>query len=87
MERTNMISVCKNVIASNNKNDWVEPKPAIRVSGAKYGKVLRRAHELDILDKDGNVVATVISSTDGEPVIGCGAKVAIVTKYDTEVRK
>jgi hypothetical protein len=74
-------------ISTTRLHGWVDPKPSIRVSGAKYGKVLRRAHELDILDKDGNVVATVISSTDGEPVIGCGAKVAIVTKYDTEVRK
>lgn len=80
-----LISVCKQVIAQNNKKKWVDPSPAIRVSNTKYGKVTQRAHTLSIKDKDGNEVAKVISTQDGNPVIGCGAKVAIVTEYDTEV--
>jgi len=80
-----MISVCKNVIASNNKRNWADPDPAIRVSGTKSGKVQQRAHKLAIKDKDGNIVATVLSTTDGNPVIKCGAKVAIETVYETEV--
>lgn len=81
----NLISVCKNVIASNNKRDWVNPDPAIRVSNAKYGKVVQRAHTLAIKDKNGDIVAYVKSTQDGKPIIGCGAKVAIETIYDTEV--
>lgn len=50
----NFISVYKNVIASNNKRNWVDPNPAIQVSKTKS-------------------------------VIGCGAKVAIITEYETEV--
>lgn len=79
------ISVCKNVIASNNKNGWVSPKPCIRVSKTPSGKVRQRAHKLAIKDKEGNVVAQIVSSTDGKPVISCGAKVAIITEYETEV--
>lgn len=78
------ISVCKNVIASNNKRDWIEPDPAIRVSNTKSGKVTHRAHTLAIKDADGNVVARVVSTQDGQPVINCGAKVAIITEHDVE---
>ena len=81
------VSVCKNVIASNNKKNWEDPQPAVRVSKTPSGKVQQRAHVLNILDKDGNVVAEVVSSTDGKPVISCGAKVAIITKYDTEIAR
>lgn len=81
----NYISVCKNVIASNNKRNWERPDPAIRVSNTPSGKVINRAHTLRILDKDGNIVARIISSQDGKPVIKCGAKVAIITEYPTEV--
>lgn len=80
-----MVSVCKQVIASNNKAGWVDPSPAIRVSNTPSGRVTQRAHVLAIKDKDGNTVAKVVSSTDGKPVIKCGAKVAIITDYNTEV--
>ncbi|QIG65845.1 hypothetical protein phiOC_p180 [Ochrobactrum phage vB_OspM_OC] len=82
---SNYISVCKNVIASNNKKGWVNPDPAIRVSKAPSGKVTKRAHKLAIKDKDGNTVAVIVSTTDGSPVVKCGAKVAIVTEYETEI--
>jgi hypothetical protein len=81
----NYISVCKNVIASNNKRKWIDPSPAIRVSDTPSGKVTKRAHTLSIKDKDGNTVARIISTKDGNPVIKCGAKVAIITEYPTEV--
>lgn len=80
-----LISVCKQVIAKNNKRDWTDPDPAIRVSATRSGKVRQRAHRLAIKDADGNTVAEVISSTDGKPVISCGAKVAISTVYETEI--
>jgi hypothetical protein len=79
------ISVCKQVIAQNNKAGWADPDPAIRVSRTPSGKVTQRAHSLKIKDRDGNTVARVVSSTDGKPVISCGAKVAIITNYETEV--
>ena len=81
----NYISVCKNVIAANNKAGWVDPKPAIRISNTPSGKVTGRAHTLAIKDANGETVATIVSSTDGNPVIKCGAKVAIITEYPTEV--
>jgi hypothetical protein len=76
------VSVCKNVIASNNKKQWVDPDPTIRVSNTPSGKVTQRANTIEILDKDGNVVAELVATTDGKPVIKCGAKVALITKYD-----
>lgn len=81
----NYISVCKNVIASNNKRKWKDSQPAIRVSRSAYGKVINRAHTLFIKDKDGNAVARIVSTQDGSPVIKCGAKVAIITEYETEI--
>jgi hypothetical protein len=81
----NFISVCKNIIASNNKRDWSNPDPAIRVSKSAGGKVSHRAHTLAIKDKDGNIVAKIVSSQDGKPVIKCGAKVAIITEFPTEI--
>lgn len=81
----NYISICKNVIYSNNKNKWVDPSPVIRVSNTPSGKVQKRAHTLAIKDKDGDVVARIVSSTNGKPVISCGAKVAIITEFDSEV--
>ena len=81
------ISVCKNVLGTNNKNKWVDPLPAIRVSNTPSGKVTQRAHTLAIKDQQGNIVAEVVPSTDGKPVISCGAKVAIITEYPTEILK
>jgi len=81
----NILSVCKNVIASNNKRGWVCPEPSIRISKSKSGKASARAHEVGIVDKEGNVVARLISTKDGKPVIKCGAKVALVTEYDVVV--
>lgn len=83
----NFISVCKNVIAGNNKAGWVNPQPAIRVSNTPSGKVTKRAHTLLIKDRAGNVVARIVSSQDGNPVIKCGAKVAIITEYETEIEE
>ena len=79
------ISVCKNVIASNNKRGWHSPDPAIRVSNSPSGRVVQRGHCVLIRDANGNTVAQVISTTDGNPVIKCGAKVAIITEYETKV--
>lgn len=81
-EQNNYISVCKNTIQSNNKRNWVDPDPAIRVSTSKSGKATHRSNHIGIVDKNGEVVAEIISTTDGNPVIKCGAKVGIITKYD-----
>lgn len=79
------LSVCKNVIAANNKRGWQDPQPAIRMSNTPSGKVTGRAHSVGITDANGNIVAWIISTTDGKPVIKCGAKVAIITQYDAIV--
>lgn len=78
------VSVCKNVIAANNKRGWVNPDPAIRISNTASGKVVDRKHKIQIVDKNGEVVAEMITTTDGNPVIKCGAKVALITKYDVK---
>lgn len=79
------ISVCKNVIAGNNKRGWKNSDPAIRLSNTKAGKVTGRGHTVAIKDKAGNVVARIVTTKDGKPVIKCGAKVAIFTTYPAEV--
>lgn len=76
-----VLTVCKNVIASNNKRGWVNPEPAIRIANTKGGKVVGRANIVEIKDKNGEVVATLESSTDGKAIVKCGAKVALFTKY------
>lgn len=78
----NYISVCKNVIASNNKRNWENPDPAIRVSKTKHGKVVHRSNNIGITDSRGNIVARIVATEDGQPIIGCGAKVAVLTEYD-----
>lgn len=76
-----VITVCKNTIAANNKRGWKNPMPAIRVGRTKGGEAIAHAHEVHITDREGNIVASVISTTDGQQVVRCGAKVAIVTEY------
>lgn len=80
-----VVTVCKNVIASNNKQRWRDPAPAIRVAKTRAGKVTARGSTVEILDKKGDVVATILTTTDGSPIVKCGAKVAIITKYDVNV--
>lgn len=76
------VSVCKNVIAKNNKNRWQNPEPTLRVSNTPSGKVVNRSFGVGIVDKDGNVVARLVSTDDGTPIIKCGAKVALITDFD-----
>lgn len=76
------VSVCKNVIAQNNKTDWNDPKPTLRVSNTPSGKVIRREHGVGIVDAEGNVVARLLATQDGQPIIKCGAKVALITEHD-----
>jgi hypothetical protein len=83
--RMSVITVCKNVIQSNNKNGWTNPDPAIRIATSSSGKVTARGHTVEIKDRFGDTVATIFSTQDGEPIIKCGAKVAIFTEYEPEV--
>ena len=80
-----MATVCKNIIFKNNKKGWVDPEPTIRLCRTPSGKVTARAHVVGITDAEGRVVATLISTKDGKPVVKCGAKVALVTDYDMVV--
>ena len=80
-----VLTVCKNVIQSNNKKGWKNPEPAIRVAKTKSGKVLDRGHIVYILDKNGEEVAKIVTTEDGKPIVKCGAKVAIFTKYNVDV--
>lgn len=76
------LTVCKNKIAQNNKKDWIAPEPVIRVSKSPSGKVVMRSNRVGIVDRTGALVAELIATEDGKPIISCGAKVALVTKYD-----
>lgn len=76
-----VITVCKNVIAANNKRGWKDPAPAIRLGKTAGGPAEDHAHKVAILDRVGNVVALLESTTDGQPIVKCGAKVAITTLY------
>lgn len=77
------ICVCKNAIQANNKKKWEgDLQPAIRVSNTPSGKVTLRSNAVGIVDSMGNIVAKVLTSTDGKPIISCGAKTAIITEYD-----
>ena len=71
-------SVCKNVIAANNKKGWENPDPTIRLSNTPSGKVQARAHSVGIMDA---VKATWLRDLwrhkTATPVIKCGAKVAL----------
>ena len=78
----NFVSVCRNVIQKNNKNGWVDPDPTIRISTSKTGKAKLRSHSIGIADKEGNIVARLITTKDGKPVLKCGAKVALITEYN-----
>jgi len=67
---------------SNNKKNWIDPDPAIRISKTKSAPATERANEVNIIGDHGEVVATIYSSTDGNPILKCGAKVAIWTKHE-----
>lgn len=76
-----IVTVCKNTIAANNKRDWVDPKPAIRIARTPGAKADEYAHEAAIVDKNGEIVAVIHTTTDGQPIVKCGAKVAITTEF------
>lgn len=76
-----VITVCKNVIGQNNKAGWKNPKPPVRIANTCGGEYTDHVFEVSIKDKNGEEVAKVITTKDGKPVVKCGAKVAIITKY------
>lgn len=82
-----ILTVCKNVIASNNKRGWKSPDPPIRIAATRAGKVTARGFTVHIKDAAGRTVASVITTKDGGPVVKCGAKVAIVTVHPVEIEE
>lgn len=86
IDHMSFISVCKNIIQQNNKRKWEDPEPPIRVANTKSGKATFRCFEVDIVDGDGNVVASILTTKDGKPILNCGAKVAITTIYPVRIR-
>jgi len=75
-----IIHVNQHKIRSNYKTDQNEP-----VLTCKTYKSNEYAHEADILDSSGNVVATVIYRPD-KP-LACGARVWIETNSKVVIRK
>lgn len=75
-----MIHVNQHVIRRNLKTG--ERKPVLTCKTYKSNDY---AHEAEILDKEGNPVATIIYSPD-KP-LGCGARVWIETQNDIRILK
>jgi hypothetical protein len=73
-----IIHVNQHVIKSNSKKGENEP-----VLTCKTYKENRYASEVEILDKDGEVVAKVIYRPDNP--LSCGAKVWIETNNDINI--
>ena len=70
-----VIHINKHVIVSNRKHGKNEPPITV-----KTYKTNDYCHRVSILDKDGNVVATVIHRT--EKPLSCGARVWIETNNE-----
>lgn len=81
------ISINKNTIAANNKAGWKDPQPPIRIAKSAKGPAVDYGHQVAILDKFGRTVAKIRTTEDGSPLLKCGAKVAIETKYDVRVEQ
>jgi hypothetical protein len=79
------ISINKHRIACNNKNNWVNPLPCIRVSKTKSSKG-EYCFYAGIQDEEGNIVAEVIQSNDGAPLLNCGAKIVIKTSPKSQLK-
>jgi len=73
------IHINQHIIKSNSKNG--EDEPVITVKSSRGNDY---AHEVDILDSSGEVVATVVYSPC-KP-LSCGARVWIETKSDVILR-
>lgn len=82
------VSINKHRIAKNNKGKWVDPVPCIRISDGKNKPPISYVSDLLVVDEGGRPVAWLVTTSTGEPVLKCGAKVALVTLYDTvEVKR
>ena len=75
-----IIHVNQHVIRSNKKNNTDDP-----VLTVKSGKENLYAHEAEILDAEGNLVAKVIYSP--EKPLSCGARVWVETHLTVKVRQ
>ncbi len=69
-----IIHVNRNLINQNKKNGTTQPVLTVR-----EGKSTIYCNRTDILDKDGNKVATILYSPDSP--LKCGARVWIETIY------
>ena len=73
------IHINQHIIKANAKNGESEPVITVKTYDSNtYG------HTVEILDKDGNVVATVVYSPD-KP-LSCGAKVWIETDAEVTIK-
>jgi len=80
------VSVCKNVIQRNNKikREGLDEalSPPIRIQNGKWGDKTT-CTEAVFKDAAGNIVGRIFYETD--PILKCGAKVAIEFYGDVEV--
>ena len=76
------IHVNKNRILSRLKGNTTEP--VVRMQEGKYGKPTY-GEEIALYDKDGVEVARFISKLEGDPLLPCGARVAVRTTLTAQV--
>jgi len=72
------ININKHTIAKNTKHGTNDPP--IRVSNTKTGKA-EYCSELEILDKNGEVVAKILYNPH-QPILKCGARLVIVAEHE-----
>lgn len=80
-KKPTIVHVNRHTINRNKRNDTDEPDMVVRTSRSakpRYGR------SVDVLDKDGNVVATLSSHRDRP--LSCGATVWLECKYGVALR-
>lgn len=76
------IHVNKNRILSRLKGNTTEP--VVRMQEGKYGKPVY-GEEIALYDDNGVEVARFISKLEGDPLLPCGARVAVQTTLTARV--
>lgn len=81
-QKPTWIHVNKNRISSRLKGNTTEP--VVRMQQGKYGKPTY-GEEIALYDEAGNEVARFISKLEGDPLLPCGARVAVTTTLTAKV--
>lgn len=83
-----VISISKEAIAHNMRVGWncLNSKKPVRVSLTPQDANPIYANVVEIFDRQGNIVAAVVTSKDGNPIANYGTHVVIYTEYPAKVK-